>query len=67
MVLVLNYDLRMHCAKDVGDYQSTSAGAGIKFDVLAIRSSADSVEGNRTLNCSVDAFDCDPNDTSLII
>ena len=60
-------DSRMHCTKDVSDYQSASPGAWIKLDVLALRSGADTVESNRTLDCRIDALDGDSDDALLVI
>lgn len=60
-------ELGMHCTKDIGDYQSPSTGIGIELDVLAIRSSANTVESDRTLNCSVDAFHCYTDDAPLVV
>lgn len=57
----------MHGAKYVGDDQSTCPGAGVELYVLTIRSGTNTVEGNRTLNCGVDALDCDSNDASLVV
>jgi len=57
----------MHCAKDVGDYQPASTGIGIKLDILALWSGADTIKSNRTLNSSVDALDGDSDNAPLII
>ena len=57
----------MHGAKNVGDYQSTSTGVGIELYVLAFRSGANTIESNRTLDCGVDALDCDSDNAPLVL
>lgn len=65
--VLFGFDLRMHGSKNVGNYQSSGTGAGIELDVLAVRSSANTVESNRTLDCGVDALDGDSNNSPLVI
>lgn len=64
---IVTCDLRMHCTKNVGDNQPAGAGASIKFDVSAIRCSANPVESDCALNRGVDTFDCNSNDTPLVV
>lgn len=64
---MLNIDLRMHSAKDIGDYQSTSTSVGVKLYILAVGSGTNTVESDRTLDCGVDTLDSDSNDTPLVV
>lgn len=65
--LCLMFDLRMHSTKNVGNYQSTGTGVGIKLDILASRSGANTVESNRALDCGVDALDSNADDAPLVL
>ena len=64
---MLNFDLRMHGSKDIGNYQPTGTGIGIKLYVLAVGSGANTIESDRTLDSGIDAFDSDPNDAPLVV
>jgi hypothetical protein len=65
--IMLNIDLRMHGAKDVGHYQAASTSVGVKLYVLAAGKSTNTVEGNRTLNCGVNALDGNSDNTPLVV
>jgi hypothetical protein len=62
-----DFDLRMHGSKDIGNYQPTGAGVGIKLYVLAVGSGTNTVESDRTLDSGIDAFDSDSNDAPLVL
>lgn len=64
---MLEIDLRMHGAEDVGNYQATSTSVGVEFYVLAVGSSTNTIESDRTLDCSVDTLDSDSDDAPLVV
>ena len=64
---MLNVDLRMHSAKDIGHYQATSTSVGVKLYVLAAGKSTNTVKSNRTLDCGVDALDSNSDNAPLVV